>query len=198
MSLYNPNIPQPGNRPSDSQGQILNNFQTLDTSFAVDHVNFSLGTNAGNHKQITFDTNHPAAAPIATTQSILYTKNVGGVPGLFWRNSVAALEQPISPNAGGVFAWAVWDAAGALGAHPILAGYNITLTKTGTGTFTIGYLSPPTTALFAIFAFGFTLTFARLARINTLAPVLSITFTKEESPFVPEDVNRAQIMILGT
>lgn len=115
-TTYNPNIPQPTNRPSDSQGQILLNFQTLDTVFAVDHVQFSLTTNFGKHKQVTFDTNHPAAAP-AGTESVLYTRNVGAAPALFWRNSVS--EQPISPNAGGgaAFAWCSFNVAGAISAN---------------------------------------------------------------------------------
>jgi hypothetical protein len=48
---YNPNIPQPSDNLSDSQNDLLNNFQTLDTSFAVNHYQFSNATaNNGKHK----------------------------------------------------------------------------------------------------------------------------------------------------
>jgi len=144
MSLYNPNIPQPGDRPSDSQTQILQNFQTLDTVFTVDHVAFSLGINPGKHKQVTFDTVHPAGAP-AGTESVLYTKNVGGVPELFWRNSVA--EKPISPGAGSLFAWCVWN-GGLAGANPPINGFNVAnVNRTGVGAYTINLTNPMVSGL---------------------------------------------------
>ena len=51
---YNPNIPQPGDDLSVSQGQILQNFQVSNSSFGVDHYSFAdLTGNTGKHNQIT-------------------------------------------------------------------------------------------------------------------------------------------------
>jgi hypothetical protein len=45
---FNQNIPQPGDQISQSQGQILGNFQSLYTWANANHVSFDL-TNAGKH-----------------------------------------------------------------------------------------------------------------------------------------------------
>jgi hypothetical protein len=45
---FNQNIPQPGDKISQSQGQILGNFQSLYTWANANHVSFDL-TNAGKH-----------------------------------------------------------------------------------------------------------------------------------------------------
>lgn len=53
---YNPNIPQTTDIPSQSQGEMLTNFQQLNTVFDVDHVPFNDGTaaNRGKHDQSTY------------------------------------------------------------------------------------------------------------------------------------------------
>lgn len=54
MSTFNGNIPQPGDELEDSQQDLLNNNLQLDTSFGVDHYNFSDGTaNNGKHTEVT-------------------------------------------------------------------------------------------------------------------------------------------------
>ncbi len=48
---FNPNIPQPTDDLSDSQGQILTNFSSCNTSFGVNHYAFSdVTANNGKHK----------------------------------------------------------------------------------------------------------------------------------------------------
>ena len=73
---YNPNIPQGGDDPSQSQVQLLNNFGALDTIFAKNHVAFSDTTNPGKHTKIIFNNVEPDTVPISP-QSNLYTKTVG-------------------------------------------------------------------------------------------------------------------------
>ena len=54
MSLYNANIPQPGDFLSVSQQDILNNFTQLNTSFTVDHYAYDDTTaNNGKHNKVT-------------------------------------------------------------------------------------------------------------------------------------------------
>lgn len=49
---YNPNIPQPTDNISTSQGQILTNFSTANTYFGTDHNAFNAASNQGIHKQV--------------------------------------------------------------------------------------------------------------------------------------------------
>lgn len=51
--MYNPSIPQPNDDLSDSQGDILNNFSSANTTFDIDHYTFNNATaNRGRHKDI--------------------------------------------------------------------------------------------------------------------------------------------------
>lgn len=50
---YQANIPQPNNLLSQSQDDILNNFQAIQTLIGVNHVNFN-DADQGKHKWITF------------------------------------------------------------------------------------------------------------------------------------------------
>lgn len=62
MPIYNNAIPQPTDNPSQSQDQILQNFQVLDTAFAVDHAAYNDPVQ-GQHKQITFPVGPLAGQP---------------------------------------------------------------------------------------------------------------------------------------
>jgi hypothetical protein len=48
---YNANIPQPNDRIKDSQSQILNNFQAIDTYVGVNHVPFGTA-DSGKHNYV--------------------------------------------------------------------------------------------------------------------------------------------------
>lgn len=50
---YNANIPQAGDQISQSQGQLLQNFQAINTLVNVNHVDFA-SADAGKHKFVTF------------------------------------------------------------------------------------------------------------------------------------------------
>lgn len=79
MSSYNPNVPQPGDFLSISQGNLLTNFQALDNSFAIDHSGFSATANNGQHKQVTLyqvETDPTLTFP----ESMIYSKNTGATP----------------------------------------------------------------------------------------------------------------------
>ena len=54
---YHPSIPQANDDPTVSQGQLLDNFGTLNTDFAINHVAFTAGGNAGFHKIVQFTNN---------------------------------------------------------------------------------------------------------------------------------------------
>ena len=70
---FNPNIPQPGDLLSDSQGDLLQNMLALDTSFGIDHYTFSnLTVNNGAHRQVSSPISVPPAHPATVNDPKLY------------------------------------------------------------------------------------------------------------------------------
>lgn len=110
---FNPNIPQPTDRPSDSQAQLLTNNQQLDTIFDVDHVTFSAAAGKGEHDKITFNNVLGADPGLAAPKSSLYTKNVSGVAQLFFQNASVVRQlsnltiTTVGSNRGFVTPWGI-------------------------------------------------------------------------------------------
>ena len=80
---YNPNIPQPTDQLSISQGDLLGNFQALQTLIDVNHVDFA-DADMGKHKWVSLP--QQAGAPGTTnTELALYTaiSPTSGTPELF-------------------------------------------------------------------------------------------------------------------
>jgi hypothetical protein len=64
---YVPAIPQPTDKPSVSQGQMLINFTELNTQFTVEHTALTVGgVTQGKHKYITLNRSPAAPAPLGT------------------------------------------------------------------------------------------------------------------------------------
>lgn len=59
---YNENIPQPSDRLSQSQADLLANFQAIKTLVDINHVDFADAVNQGKHKVVTF----PVQSPVPT------------------------------------------------------------------------------------------------------------------------------------
>lgn len=72
---FNANIPQSGDQLSQSQPQILGNFQAIGSWVAVNHVTFDSGSTTGKHSFVEF----PVQNPVPVT--------VGGEVGLYCQNS---------------------------------------------------------------------------------------------------------------
>ena len=69
---YNPDIPQAADDPSQSQGQILANFQELNTFLSVNHESLNSGTQ-GKHKFLQMP--EQASAPAtAANEGAIYTQ----------------------------------------------------------------------------------------------------------------------------
>lgn len=97
---FNPNIPLPTDELSDSQGDILNNFSSSNTSFGIDHYAFSdLTANNGKHKWATTPLApggvHP---PTAVNEPKLYgmqdTANLGVIQ--YSRGGNNAVPSPVT------------------------------------------------------------------------------------------------------
>lgn len=95
---YNRNIPQATDNISVSQGQILSNFQAIDSGttgegigFARDHITMTDASNGGMHNIVDYYVNQ-SSDPTLSGVSALYTKSVSSLSQLFFRNSSAILQ----------------------------------------------------------------------------------------------------------
>lgn len=96
MTIYNNNIPQPSDLLTKSQGDILNNFKQLDTSFGKDHYTFSDATaNNGKHKQAQIVAGGAIPVGLTAGENTIYSKSVT-LPG-----PVTSSEMFVSPDASG-------------------------------------------------------------------------------------------------
>lgn len=87
---YNQNIPQPNDRLKDSQGQLLANFQEINTFLDVNHVIFG-SAGAGKHKFLSMPRQNPVPAAPTGNDGQLYA-GLGAVSNnteLFWRRNPA-------------------------------------------------------------------------------------------------------------
>lgn len=108
MTTYNPNIPQPTDNISTSQGDLLNNFSQLNIQFSREHTAFNTGTGNGDghHKQITF--NSPTSvATITSPASILFPAvDSTGLSQLFFANQNGSQQiTGINPSSNLQFRW---------------------------------------------------------------------------------------------
>lgn len=84
---FNFNIPAAGNNPSDDQPEMLQNNQSSNSMWNVDHVSYNNNA-GGKHKQVTFNTQNVAGAQV-DPESVLYT-NAGSASTnsqLYFRNA---------------------------------------------------------------------------------------------------------------
>ncbi len=111
MPTYSPNIPQPGDQPSQSQNQILENFQVANTAFAQDHAPYNSPIQ-GQHEQITFPVGPLAGQPFTFLAGQIGLQNVTAAPTAIpdiWMSRGAATAFPITGyGLGGVNASNGW------------------------------------------------------------------------------------------
>ena len=91
--VYNPNIPQPDDNPSESQLQLLSNFQQLLLAFLQNHVTLN-ASGEGKHKflQMPEQTDAPTTG---ADEGALYTKDDNGQTVLFYRGANDGEEVPL-------------------------------------------------------------------------------------------------------
>lgn len=99
---FNPNIPQANDQLSQSQDDLLQNFQAINTYVAVNHEGFA-SANAGKHKFVTFTDQSPAPA-VAGTDIAMYNAAVSGTQQLHIKKAggtgVPITQLTLSPGAG--------------------------------------------------------------------------------------------------
>ena len=91
MVDYNPSIPQPTDNLSNSQGQMLNNFTQLNNIFDINHFtwNDAVSADRGMHRKVDLPATTVVVAP-AGLSSVVYSKTVAGVAGLYFDNAVGS------------------------------------------------------------------------------------------------------------
>lgn len=87
---FNPDIPQSTDDISQSQGEILINFQEINTRLQNDHIAITNATPADRikHKQVTFHENQ-TDPNLSYPESMAYTKSYGLTPN---RNQIAYID----------------------------------------------------------------------------------------------------------
>lgn len=106
MTSYTPNIPQPGDDPSDSQDQILQNFQTLNTLYGSsgDHYPWTntTPTEGRRHAKVVLPglpTANPPGNIIPTpalNEGVIFGLTAGSQTYPFWRRDNTTLNIPMA------------------------------------------------------------------------------------------------------
>ena len=136
MPTYTPNIPQPTDNPSQSQNQILENFQVLATAFSANHGAYNAG-NQGQHAQVTFPVGPLTGQPFTYLAGQIGLQSLNqaptGRPDIWLSRGVAAAFPATGYVTGGTSAnngWSYlpsgWIIAGGIGTMPL--GGTVTLT----------------------------------------------------------------------
>jgi len=162
MTSYTPNIPQPGDDPSDSQDQILQNFQTLNTAYGSsgDHYPWTntTGTEGRKHAKVTLP-GLPTANPPgnllptpAVNEGVMFAITNGSITRPFWRRDNTTQNYPMAPL------WAFGQCsipgavieAGSLNLDPVTP-----VTKLGTGQYRFNFNQAlPDTNYVALYTFS--------------------------------------------
>lgn len=129
---YLPNIPQGTDNLSTSQGQILANFQSLETGFAVDHNTWD-AANAGTHKQVTAAAQASVSPP--SGWGTYYTSLTGSVGGAIAEGMYKSGDNADVSLTSAVKAWVSCNSSGT-----ILDGFNVaSVTHPGTGQYVVNF-----------------------------------------------------------
>jgi len=132
---FNANIPLSTDDPSVSQGQILTNFQQLDTIFGNNHITFTAGSNNGKHNFCQFP-EQGAAPATAVNENAVYSADTGTQPDLHYRPENNGTAVRLTGGGITAAAYCTFTGAGALSANS----FNITgVVRNGLGSYTITF-----------------------------------------------------------
>lgn len=140
MVIYNRDIPDAPNNPSVDQPKMKENFNSIDTLLAVDHVSFN-ANNGGFHKQIDFALKATPAAPVDPV-SVAFTQNSVSLTEV--TGGATTIAQEFYRNQNGIFPVSSVRAFGvfipvALAAPTILNGFNIASTAFAAASYQITF-----------------------------------------------------------
>lgn len=131
--VFNPNIPQSSDDPTNSQVDLLNNFTKLNLDWAVNHINLVAGGNNGFHTKVNFPNVLGSDPTLVNQQSEIYPKiGPDSLPALFFANASNVYQLTKLPvvtsgtNYGIVTPWGMTLNAGKIiGSSPLIATFAI-------------------------------------------------------------------------
>jgi hypothetical protein len=132
---YNANIPQPNDELSQSQDEMLNNFQSISALINVNHIDFN-GATQGKHKWVSLP-NQVLAPQALADELVLYTKEVNGNPQLFLRRQNDGAEIDFTSAVFGNPGWC------RLPSGILLIWATINTGNTGNGNYTVNFPGAP-------------------------------------------------------
>jgi hypothetical protein len=136
---YQANVPQPNDLISNSQNDILNNFQAIGTTYPTDHVNFN-APGTGFHQKVTFNAPLVTDPNLASPKATAYTKASSAANSDLYYQYGALASDVVQLTGGGITAAAYVRFAGATGVPDVL--YNATSTRLGIGIYQITFTRP--------------------------------------------------------
>lgn len=152
---YNNNIPQPGDFISVSQKQFLDNFQSLDQYWNVDHYDLNAtDETATKHKKLTMPVQ--SAAPATLSDEVaLYSKTAAGHANLFMRKPNNGAEIQVTNNGGASIpltleASVMFDSAGAILGDSV----NVASISASSTQYTVSFTAPISTVNYYYAPYG--------------------------------------------
>ncbi len=94
---YNSNIPLATDLISVSQGDLLNNFTSMQNTFTTDHFGFNPVANIGFHKHVTLPDQTSSPPTTAASQMAIYAKTTATITSPYYRRDGLATDIPVSP-----------------------------------------------------------------------------------------------------
>lgn len=103
---YQENIPQPNDQLSQSQNDILGNFQAIKTLVDINHVTFG-GADQGKHKFVTMPEQGAAPATLANEGALYTAQGVYNTEAqLYWRRESNGVVVPFTEGLNANNGWA--------------------------------------------------------------------------------------------
>jgi hypothetical protein len=91
---FDPNVPLPTDIRSSSQADLLDNFSSVATQWAVNHIPLTTGgATAGYHTEIFFSGGSATAPGLSPPHASLYSMLFNSIPQLFFQNGTTSSTQ---------------------------------------------------------------------------------------------------------
>lgn len=136
---YQSNIPLPTDLISVSQGDLKNNFTSLQNTYNVDHFGFNPEANIGFHKHVTLPDQTSAAPAPAAGFGAEYAKTVNSETYPFWRRDGLTTDYPMMP----IKAFALFPSANPpTSVFPLPYGNISSITFSTPGVYNITFVTP--------------------------------------------------------
>lgn len=163
---YNENIPKASQNPSQSQGQILDNFLEINTAFNTNHGNFNAG-NQGKHSFLQMP-EQSSPPPTGANEMALYTKesSLTSLAEMFIRRENGT-EIEFTSSLGAANGWTRLPSG-------ILLKWG---TSNGNGAHTTNFPTGTTIPAFVAVYTGFVVTFDSTPTPNTFATFQGVSIT---------------------